>query len=222
MSHYQVRRTFPPAPSIPRALLLKAHPLEDSFNTALAKAWATGAENSGVEVRTLQVHDLDFNPALWVAHREDTPLEPDLVRVQTEIAEAAHLTLAFPVWWGSSPALLKGLFDRVLQPGWAYARGDGVFPEKGLCGRSARLLMTMDCPGWYDWLSYGASARRQIKTATFAFTGIGPTRVSNFSAIEKSTPESREKMLQKAQADGLADGLTIVRRFGRQVQQEPA
>lgn len=210
------RRHFPPAPTSARALLLRGHPRVDSFNNALADAWAAGARTAGATVPTFDVHALTFDPALRGAHHTPTPLEPDLQRVQAEIAAAAHLTLAFPVWWGSTPAMLKGLLDRVLQPGWAYARGAHALPDKGLRGRAGRLLMTMDTPAWYDRLVYRASACRQVRDATLRFVGIKPVRVSTFAAIEKSTPAIRAKMLSKAQAAGRADGRALVRRFGRE------
>ncbi|MED5372060.1 MAG: NAD(P)H-dependent oxidoreductase [Myxococcota bacterium] len=212
------RRVFPPAPTTPRALLLRAHPLPDSFNSALADAWQAGAESAGATVQTLDVHELRFDPALLMAHRESMPLEPDLQRVQRELAACAHLTIAYPVWWGSTPALLKGLFDRVLQPGWAYAMGAGVFPDKGLSGRTGRLLVTMDTPGWYASLVYGASARKQVQRATLHFVGIAPTRVDLFAPIEKTTPAQRDKMLKQAQAAGRKDGARLLARFPGQRQ----
>lgn len=207
------RRVFPPAPTAPRALLLRAHPLPDSFNAALADAWQAGAESAGASVHTLDVHALRFDPALRLAHRGSMPLEPDLQLVQRELAACAHLTIAYPVWWGSTPAQLKGLFDRVLQPGWAYARGDGVFPDKGLVGRTGRLLVTMDTPGWYASLAYGASARKQVQRATLHFVGIAPTRVALFAPIEKTTSAQRARMLQQAHAAGRQDGARLLARF---------
>ncbi|MCO4770276.1 MAG: NAD(P)H-dependent oxidoreductase [Deltaproteobacteria bacterium] len=213
-----VRRVFPPAPTSARAVVLRAHPLASSFNSALADAWVHGARDGGAEVHVLDVHDLAFDPVLRLAHTGEQPLEEDLLRVQAEIAAAAHVTVAYPVWWGSLPAKLKGLFDRAFQPGWAYAAGDGVLPDKGLSGRTGRILVTMDAFGWYDRLVYGASARRQVRNATFHFTGIKPTRVSTFGGIETSTPASRATMLQRAQAAGVEDGKALVNRFGAPVQ----
>jgi len=214
MSHTSKRRTFPPPPTSPRALVLRAHPLEDSFNTALVNSWIDGAKSSGASVHVLDVHALEFQPALLGAHQQEMTLEPDLHDLQTAIAGAAQITVAFPVWWGSVPATLKGLLDRALQPGWAYARGEGVFPEKGLTGRTGRLIVTMDTPRWYDKLAYSASALQQMQRATFHFVGIQPTKISVFDAIEKSTTGSRAKMLDRARADGVADGASLIKRFG--------
>lgn len=207
------RRTFPPAPETARALVLTAHPRAESFNTALAAQWAAGARTTGAAVETIDVHSLRFDPALRVAHHGDMPLESDVRRVQAAIAAAAHVTIAFPVWWGSTPALLKGLFDRVFLPGWAYKMGT-TLPEKGLRGRTGRLLVTMDTPRWYDRLLYRASARRQVQVATLHFVGIQPTRITAFGGVDKSTAEARARMLRKAYCSGVRDGAALVARYG--------
>jgi hypothetical protein len=114
------RRSFPPAPTAARALLIQGHPRENSFNHALGAAWADGARSVGLDVDVVRAADLDFAPRLLEG--TDQPLEPDLADLQDRIARAAHLTLAAPVWWGSTPALVKGLIDRTLQTGWAYGK----------------------------------------------------------------------------------------------------
>jgi len=209
-----VRRVFPSPPTSARALVLRAHPLSDSFNSALADAWADGARGRGAQVDVIDVHALEFDPVLHFANRRDEPLEPDLRRVQAAIAEAAHVTVAYPVWWASTPAKLKGLFDRVFQTGWAYAAGDGMLPDKGLVGRTGRLLVTMDAPTLYDRVVYGGSAIRQVRHGTFHFSGIKPARVSAFGGIEATTPEKRAQMLARARRDGEKDGARLVKRFG--------
>lgn len=212
------RRQFPPAPAAARALLIQGHPRPDSFNRALGAAWSEGARGAGVPVDTLALADLDFDPH----YREKMQLEPDLARAQRLIADAGHLTLAFPVWWGSTPALLKGFFDRTFETGWAYGRSEDGGYLRGLSGRSGRLLVTMDAPGWYDRLAYGRSAIRQVRNATFEFCGIRPAKVSSFCRIEKTTRASRQAMLVRARAAGAADARALLRRLPRVEGWSPA
>lgn len=206
MTH--ARRSFPPAPSHPSALVLKSHPYRDSFNDALADAWTEAARSAGLPVRVIDITALDFDPVLRVAHRADQPLEPDLQAVEQALAEAAHLVVAFPVWWGSTPAVLKGLFDRVLRTGWAYTY-EGGWPVGGLAGRSGRVLVTMDAPVWYDRLWNGRSAVHQVRTATLAFCGIQPVGLSAFGSIRDTTADQRARMLEAARAAGRADAARV-------------
>jgi len=203
------RRTFPGPPTPGRALLLTAHPDPDSFNTALALAWAEGARSKGVIVEHIDVHELDFETRLRVAYRGDQPLEPDLARVRDAIAQAALIAIVTPVWWGSVPAGLKGVIDRVLLPGWAFAYDDDHRPVQGLVGRSGRVMVTMDAPVWYDTLRYLGSSRRQLAVATLGFCGLSPVRSRAFGSVATSTAEQRARMLSKARADGVADGRRV-------------
>lgn len=207
------RRTFPPAPTRAHAVVLTAHPLGDSFNTALAEAWIRGAEASGATVDRIDLAALDFDLQLRSAFQADQPLEPDLRRAQAAIAEAAHLTIAYPVWWGSMPAVLKGFIDRVFLPGWAFKANGGALPDPGLARRSARLLVTMDAPPWYDRLMYGGSARRQMARATLRFCGVRPVRTATFGSVGNTDAPKREKMLAQAARAGRQDGARLVARF---------
>jgi len=214
------RRQYPTPPAVARALLIQGHPRASSFNHALGAAWADGAERAGVPVETLVLAELDFDPRF----RDDAKmvLEPDLATAQRLIADAGHITVGFPVWWGSTPSLLKGFFDRVLQTGWAFGRGQDGSYLRGLTGRSGRLLVTMDAPGWYDRLAYGRSAIRHVRDATFKFCGIRPAKVTGFYGIEKTKETSREAMLEKARSVGAADARTLLRRLPPAVDLRPA
>lgn len=48
------------------------------------------------------------------------------------------------------PALLKGFFDRLFLPGFAFRFPDDALMADGLLeGCSAHLLVTLDTPPWY-------------------------------------------------------------------------
>jgi len=96
------------------------------------------------------------------------------------------------------PALLKGFLDRVFLPGFAfkYRKGSALW-DKLLKGRSARLLVTMDSPVWYNRFMYLSAGHRAMKTAALEFCGITPVRISQFGSVRSSTPTQRSKFLDK-------------------------
>ncbi len=96
------------------------HPDSNSYCGSLATAYAGTAEASGHSVRFFKLGGLAFDPILYCGYAGGQELEPCLKEVQDAIAWASHLVLVYPNWWGSMPALLKGLFDRVLSPGFAF------------------------------------------------------------------------------------------------------
>lgn len=128
-------------------LILLGHPDRDSLCGALAQRYATAAENAGHQVRLIALGELEFDPVLRHGYRQIQPLEPDLQDDADAIEACDHLVLVYPTWWGAMPALLKGFFDRVLLPGYAFRyRRDSVWWDRLLAGRSARVITTLDTP----------------------------------------------------------------------------
>ncbi|MEM1418484.1 MAG: NAD(P)H-dependent oxidoreductase [Myxococcota bacterium] len=193
-------------------LTVLGHPSPTSFNAALAEAYVKGAAGTGATSELLCLGELRFDPVLHGGYRGEQPLEPDLQRLREAIERAAHVAWVFPVWWGAPPALLKGAIDRTFLPGWAFENQPSGLPKKLLRGRSARTLVTMDAPGWFDRLVYGRSARRAFETATLAYTGFSPVRSTVFAKVRASTEARRAAWLAKAEALGARDAARAPKR----------
>ncbi len=186
-----------------RILLLLAHPAQSSLCHALAESYRKGAESAGHEVRFLSLRELAFDPILHDGYHTIQPLEPDLVAAQEAIIWAQHLVFVYPNWWGAMPALLKGFFDRVFLPGFAFKyRDDSPFWDRLLTGRSAHVLVTMDTPAWYYRWVYRMPGHNQMKRTILEFSGIKPVRITSFGPVRHSTPAQREKWLARAYESG--------------------
>ncbi|KAA0981386.1 NAD(P)H-dependent oxidoreductase [Pseudomonas sp. ANT_J28] len=184
-----------------RILVILGHPASNSFCGALAERYAQSAVRAGHEVRQLFLGAMDFDPVLREGYQQVQPLEADLRRAQADIVWAEHLTLVYPIWWGGIPALLKGFFDRVFLPGFAFKYREGkAFPDKLLHGRSAHLLVTMDTPPWYYRWVYRMPGLHQVRKTTLAFCGIEPQRTLTFGPLLGSSADQRETWLLQAQA----------------------
>lgn len=151
-------------------LLIMGHPRHDSLCAALADAYAEGARQAGMEIRTLVLADLDFDPHVRVDSLENQELEPDLQRAAQWLEWAEHLVFVYPTWWGTMPALLKGFLDRPVMPGTAfrfYGPGAGDW-EGPWAGKPGQLITTMDTPPpIYRWL-YRAPGTHAMRNATRA------------------------------------------------------
>ena len=189
-----------------RVAIIVGHPAADSWCGALADSYAAAARAGGHEVRMLYLAQLDFDPSLHAGYRQIQALEPDLLAAQATLAWAEHLVIAYPIWWGSVPALLKGFLDRILLPGFAFKYRPGkAFPEQLLRGRSAQLLVSMDTPPWYFRWVYRMPGIVQLKKTTLEFCGIAPVKVAAFGPLIASSSAQRASWLVKAAR--LADGL---------------
>lgn len=178
-------------------LIINGHPDKESYNTALAKAYQTGALKTNAIVSLIQLADLQFNLNLEFGYRKRTPLEPDLEQAINAIKQADHLVWLFPVWWYGYPALLKGFIDRTFLPGITFQPIEGKpIPEKLLKGKTARMIVTADTPKWYDVLIMKRPAINQFKKGTLEFCGISPVKVTYIAPIKDSSKAFREKWLE--------------------------
>lgn len=187
-----------------RILMILGTPKGADLCHALAQAYAQGARGEGHVVRQLKLGELSFDPVLHDGYDQGQALEPDLLEAQRLIHWAEHLVFVYPVWWGGLPALLKGFFDRVLLPGFAFKyRGQSQRWDKLLSGRSADLLVTLDTPPWYFRWIYGAPAHRQMIRTILGFSGIKTRRLAEFAPVRPSSEEQRQSWLRRAETLGV-------------------
>ncbi|WP_436346618.1 NAD(P)H-dependent oxidoreductase [Natronorubrum sp. FCH18a] len=186
-------------------LCILGHPRTESFCGALADAYCEGAEEADVDVRELAVADLAFDPDVRTESPVDQRLEDDLRAAQRLIGWADHLAFVYPNWWGTMPARLKGFFDRVFEPGFAFAEydeGEGAGHAELLDDKTAELIVTMDMPPWvYRWI-YRQPGTNAVKRATLGYAGVRTTRVTTLGPIESSTPAEREGWLERVREAG--------------------
>lgn len=184
-------------------LIINGHPNKNSFNTALAEAYKTGASTQHVTIKEIHISDLNFNPNLEFGYSKRMELEPDLIDAWDKIKWADHLVWVHPVWWGSLPAKLKGFIDRLFLPGLAFSyRKNSVWWDKLLTGKTAHIITTLDQPGWYYALIYGKPSINQLKRSTLHFCGIKPVKVTYIGIIKDAPDAQRAKWLQKVEALG--------------------
>ena len=186
-----------------KILIINGHPNKNSYSQALAEAYKDGASSKGNHVVLLSLSELQFDLSLAQGYTKAMTLEPDLNFAQEKITWAEHIVIVHPVWWGSVPALLKGFFDRVLLPGFAFKyRKDSPLWDKLLKGRTARIIYTSDTPIWlYTWF-FRAPSVNQVRSRVLEFCGITPVKVTAIGPIRKSSQEFREKWLEKVKRIG--------------------
>jgi NAD(P)H dehydrogenase (quinone) len=117
------------------------------------------------------------------------------------------------MWWGSEPAELKGLLDRLLLPGFAFRyHKDDLFWDRLLAGRSADVIITTDTPSWFLRFAYGNPVVRRWRGQILGFCGFKPLRITKFGpvrqgGVEKNIAAWRQKIERlAASARGLQRG----------------
>lgn len=170
-----------------RILVIQGHPdvTENHLGHALAHAYASAATTAGHQVRTVTPAQIDFPLLRSQKEWEHGPLPSALQKAQDDIAWSQHLVLFFPLWLGDMPALLKGFLEQVARPGFAFRKeGGNPFGQKGLAGRSARVVVTMGMPALvYRWI-FRAHSLRSLERNILGFVGIAPIHETLIGGVD--------------------------------------
>ncbi|NBS22672.1 MAG: flavodoxin family protein [Altererythrobacter sp.] len=111
------------------------------------------------------------------------------------------------MWWGSEPAHLKGLLDRVLLPGLTFAyHDDDNWWDKLMEGRSADVIATMDTPPLFLRLMYGNALIKRWKLQVLGFCGFKPVRFLALRPVkhgeaDKPLPKWRKRIENMARTE---------------------
>lgn len=100
-----------------------------------------------------------------------TLLSSETKKLQDLISKHDTLLVIFPVWWNSVPAILKGFFDKVLTPPFAF-KYVGKRPKGMLSGRKAAVVATTGAPAIYNFLLAGNRAIKTVVRDTLSFCGF--------------------------------------------------
>ncbi len=189
-----------------KILILDGHPGETSLSRTFAETYAQAAQQQGHEVRMIHLSELQFDHDFGQGNYEEfKPLEPVLEDVLSDLEWSEHLVLTTPMWWGGLPAKLKGLIDRAFIPGRTFDTRNTTrigFPSPMLTGRTARVILTSDTPGWFMRLIYRQAMIRQVRDQILGFVGFKPTKFTYFAGASDPKPGNVDRWISKVQQIG--------------------
>jgi len=125
-------------------LIIIAHPKSDSFSQKISTELEKNYTEKGDKVKIRDLYKIDFKPVLTheeLSYNKEGKLCPDILVEQNYISWADEITIIYPLWWDSFPAILKGFIDRVFTNGFAF-KINGNGPEGLLKGKKVRLITT--------------------------------------------------------------------------------
>jgi len=144
-----------------KVFLVHAHPEPRSFCAALRNEAQTLLPALGHELQVSDLYAMGFDPVASAAdfgsrsnpdylvyaleqrhnHKAGT-LAPDIRNEIGKLQWCDLLVLNFPIFWFSTPAMLKGWIDRVLVSGLCYG-GLRFYDKGGLKGKRAMISITI-------------------------------------------------------------------------------
>ncbi len=179
-------------------LIIYAHPNPKSFCCAIKNQVEEQIKAHGSEFVTRDLYQMGFNPVLsaqdFINFSNNNPSE-DIDAEQELIRQCDVMIFVYPVWWFSTPAILKGYFDKVLSRGFAYQM-KGHLIQGLLKGKQAMIFNTTGGPGFaYYLLGYLMAMKIILGIGTLNFCGIKIKRHQFFFSVPTISQKAREKML---------------------------
>jgi NAD(P)H dehydrogenase (quinone) len=184
-----------------RVLVLFAHPVETSFQSAIHGKVLEGLKAAGHEVDDCDLYAEGFNPVMSREerlnyHDEEVCTKPVQAYVD-RVRAAEGLVLNFPVWNYGYPAILKGFFDRVFLPGVSFVLKDGVVRPNLHNIRKLAAVVTYGGDRWRTFVM-GDAPR---KTVTRAIRGVihplARTRYIALHDLNRADDERRAAFLDR-------------------------
>lgn len=191
-----------------KCLVVLAHPLENSLCHYLSEETVNHLESKGYEVSVKDLYQERFNPILTKTERASyyksqfdvSQLKDDI----DQLVETEALVLIFPTWWFGFPAVLKGWFDRVWAPGYAYNHA----PDLGTITpcldklKEVKVITTLGSPWWIDFFVLRKPVKRVLKLALLgACTKNCKFKMLSLYNSEKLTKVKVENFVRKIKSN---------------------
>ncbi len=178
-----------------KIFIIQGNPDAQGFCGKIADTYQEAALAAGHTFERINLSDMKFDPILRKGYKEIQPLEPDLVMIQEKWKAADHVVIIYPNWWCTMPALLKGMFDRMFLPGFAFNFDKQTKKIiQRLTGKTARVIVVAGTHSpFMTWLKFG-DYTNEIQHAILGFAGM-KAKVTTFGPADKVTDLVRVKWL---------------------------
>ena len=166
-----------------KTLIIYAHPNTDGHCPRILKEVESVLKERKKDYEILDLYAMNYDAVMHESEhytsggREVSQLNKG---IQAKISAADRLIFIYPVWWSMMPAVMKGFFDKVFTPGFAFrfrtmpifSRIFGGYPVKMLKGKKAAVFLTTGTHRLLTMIFLGNRFKSIIKHDILGFFGI--------------------------------------------------
>ena len=156
-------------------LIIYAHPNKKGNNGLILKEVTKNVEDYEI----IDLYNVNYKPVLEEKElytQGNKFLSKQTIAFQKKISESDKLIIIYPVWWNNVPAILKGFFEKVITPGFAFKYvtyfGKLPVPVGLLKGKKACVFITTNSPKWVYNIIQNKRASKTIQKDMLGFCGI--------------------------------------------------
>lgn len=185
-----------------KACIVFAQEGTDSFCHAILSRVKQSLEKQQISYELRDLYQMNFQPVYTAEDMRRTSQgtsSADIQSEQTIITDADLLIMIYPVWWWSTPAILKGYIDRVFTDGFAFRYG--AEGPVGLLTNKQALVFTTTRESEEKMAATGLDSvvEKQIVDGTLQMIGYATT-YQNFAAVPYVEDAARQDMLHQVEA----------------------
>lgn len=175
-----------------------AHPWHGSFNKVILDTIIAKFDKENKPYNVIDLYKDKFNPVFTeeelALYSQGGKLDPLIVSYQEMIKISDEMIFIFPNWWNTMPAILKGLFDKVLLKGFAFNYEGGFNALLNI--NKATVITTSDNPS--------PNFKNSIENG-FIGDMLNPVGIRNATWLNclktsTGTDENRQDFLKKVEA----------------------
>lgn len=190
-----------------KACIVFAHEGKESFCHAILDRVTRSLQKQQIACEVRDLYQMKFQPVFDAADMQNVSsgsASRDILTEQQLISEADLLVMIYPVWWWSTPAILKGYIDRVFTNNFAFRYESGG--PVGLLQNKQAIVLTTTRESEAEMKKSGLDdvVKKQIVDGTLAMIGYDVT-YRNFAAVPYVENAAREQML--AEVEKIAGGV---------------
>ncbi|MBI4453459.1 NAD(P)H-dependent oxidoreductase [Candidatus Woesearchaeota archaeon] len=186
-----------------KTLIIYAHPDVKGHCSVFLDVTLKELKERKMDYKLVDLYKLKYDPVLKADELYSsgkTKISKENLAFQKDIAEADKLIFIYPLWWNNMPAILKGFFDRVFVPKFAFEFIKGI-PNGLLNGKKAAVFITSGASTLVSFLFMGNRGKKAITKDVLGYCGI-KTKVFQFG----SARHLNDKTIERINAN-VVDGL---------------
>ncbi|NCA97600.1 MAG: flavodoxin family protein [Bacteroidia bacterium] len=183
-----------------KTTIILAHPWHGSYNKAICDEVIKTLKNKNKEYNLIDLNKDGFNPVMT---EKDLALfskgqfaDPLVGKYQKALFESDELVVIFPIWWGDTPAILKGFIDKVMLKGFAYDQTATGLVGKLTHIKKAIVLTTSETPTFVYKEHLGDPIDNVFLNIVLDGVGIKNSVWVNKDSVSYGGQESREAFLK--------------------------
>mgnify|MGYP001943271804 FL=1 len=182
-----------------KTLIVTAHPSSLWFTHKIAESYKKSIEENGWNAEILDLYKKENTQDFlrFENVKTDFPQDELTNKMHERISQADEIVLVAPIWWGQVPAIMKNFIDSNFWAWFAFQYAKGWKVIGLLKGKTARVFLTCDAPGFiYKFFPFANRLTGYFGMYLFGFCWMKISWVHIFDNMHKKSDEkSRNKML---------------------------